>query len=113
VPRTLKNDDSSSLPNWIVARVNTATQWSIILASDTEWRRERLTERECEAPPSHVEWKCSTFVDRGNGEEEPDETKTPHEEGGNEAEDVEHFGSRRRKSKHFIPGKYLECVFAE
>lgn len=49
------------------------------------------TDGESEAPPSHIEGEGSATIDRGDRKEEPEEAKPPHEEGADEAEDVEYF----------------------
>lgn len=72
-----------------------------------------LTKRESEAPPSHIEGKCSTFVDRGYGEEEPQETEAPHGEGNDEAKDVEHLTSVGYEWEDLVLWKYRDSILSE
>lgn len=50
-------------------------------------RREN-SQRECETPPTHVEREWPGFDNGCEGEQEPDDAETPHDEGDEETENV-------------------------
>jgi hypothetical protein len=72
-----------------------------------------LTKRESEAPPPHIEGKCSTFVDRRYSEEEPQEAEAPHDEGDDEAKDVEYLASVGCEWEALVRWKYLDSILSE
>ena len=77
------------------------------------YRESENPERKNEAPPANIEWELAAAY-TGNCEEEPDDCKTPHDEGSKPSRNIQDLpGSSIRSFKSVCLWKDLKRYFPQ